>query len=354
MIRNLLRFLSTPLGMIITVIFMMGAGTWFYHGVMQKNPGLVTAVHPKNEPLGGYASHSEFEQECSYCHAPVHCITDNRCQSCHIEIAQQRAEAVGLHGLLPGTSQCQTCHSDHDGRDVNITTFAFANIDHTQLASFSLANHQLDYEGSDMSCESCHQLGRFGTESLDCATCHQQNAPVYMADHTDQYGSDCLSCHDGHDRLANFDHNQVFPLDGQHADTACESCHIDHLFAGTSTTCAGCHQQPAEQEMSFGQACDRCHTTTTWLPAELRLHTFPLDHGADTVQTCDTCHKNRYTAYPCAACHEAADMETAHVEQAEDGFEDCLACHPTGQIEEMNEIRVNASGTISTNVMWGR
>jgi hypothetical protein len=354
MIRNFLRFLSTPLGMVSVVILMMGASIGFYNGVMRQNPGPVTAVHPKNEPLSGYASHSEFEQECSYCHAPIHCITEDRCQSCHIEIAEQRVEAIGLHGLLPGTTQCQTCHKDHEGRDVNITTFAFNNVDHTQLASFSLANHQQDYQGDGMTCESCHQFGRFGAESLDCTTCHNQNDTQFMADHISQYGNDCIGCHDGHDRLANFDHNQAFILDGQHTDTACESCHIDQLFAGTPTTCAGCHQQPAVHDDSFGQDCIRCHTTTAWLPAGLRIHTFPLDHGAEEAQECQSCHENEYTAYPCATCHEAADMEAAHIEQADTGFEDCLACHPTGQIEGMNEIQVNASGTTHTIAILGR
>lgn len=355
MIRNLLHVLSKPLGMVSALVIMMGFSMTFYHGVMHQSPGPVTAVHPKNEPLGGYASHSEFEQECSHCHAPVHCITDNRCQSCHIEIAEQRTETIGLHGLLPGTSQCQNCHTDHEGRDVNITTFAFNNIDHAELASFSLANHAVDYEGSAMNCESCHQFGRFGAESLDCATCHRQNEPLFITDHTTQYGNDCVSCHDGHDRLANFDHNQVFPLDGQHAAAACESCHIDQVFAGTPAACDSCHEQPAVHADSFGQECIRCHATTAWLPAGLRIHTFPLDHGAEGQQECQTCHENRYTEYPCYACHDAAETEAAHVERDVTAYENCLDCHPTGQIiDETNEIQVQDSGTTNVIATIGR
>lgn len=354
MIHNLLRCISTPLGIVTILIMTIGTAFGFYNEIMHKSPGPVTAVHSKNEPLGGYASHAEFEQECSHCHAPIHCVTDNRCQSCHVEIAEQRIEAIGLHGLLPGTSKCQSCHSDHEGRDAHITTFAFNNVDHTQLAAFSLENHQTDYNGTGMTCESCHQLGRFGTESLDCATCHNQHDAPFMIDHISQYGNDCAGCHDGHDRLANFDHNQMFLLDGQHANIACETCHINQLFAGTPTRCAGCHQQPAVHDDSFGQECIRCHTTTGWLPAELQIHMFPLDHGAEEPQECQTCHENRYTAYPCATCHEYAETEAIHIDLDITTLENCLDCHPTGQIENTNEIQVNAPGTTHTISILGR
>lgn len=354
MIRNFFRFLTTPIGLIIGVILIAGGSFGFYEGVMHKNPGPLTAVHPKNEPLGGFASHSEFEQECSHCHAPIHCVTDNRCQSCHMEIAEQRTEAIGLHGLLPGTSQCQSCHSEHEGRDALITTFAFNNIDHNELSAFSLENHRVDFDGESMNCESCHHLGRFGAESLDCTSCHSQDSPTFTAEHATQFGSDCISCHDGHDRLANFDHNQLFLLDGSHSDTACEACHIDQIFAGTPTTCSGCHEQPVVHENGFGQDCIRCHTTSGWLPAELRIHTFPLDHGDEGQQECQTCHENRYTEYPCYTCHNAAEMESVHTERDVIAIENCLECHPTGLIENPNEIKVMGSNSLEIIANLGR
>jgi hypothetical protein len=354
MLRKLYRVFSAPVGIVSALIIMTGFSMSFYNGVMLKNPGPLTAVHAQNEPLGGYTSHSEFEQECSHCHAPIHCVTENLCQECHIEIAEQRTEAVGLHGLLPGTSRCQSCHDEHKGRESHITTFAFNNIDHTELSAFSLANHKVDFAGGSMTCESCHQLGRFGAESLDCATCHSQDNATFMSDHTTQYGSDCVSCHDGHDRLANFDHNQVFPLDGQHTNTACESCHIDQVFAGTPSSCAGCHEQPAIHDDSFGQECIRCHTTAGWLPAVLRFHTFPLEHGAEGQQDCQTCHEYRYTEYPCYVCHDAVEIEIVHAEADIVVFENCLGCHPTGQVEETNEIQVRDSGTTGVIANLGR
>ncbi len=346
MLRKQFQLLFSPIGILAAMLLTGSMAYGVYKVALRINPGPLTAVHTHNEPLGGYAAHAEFEQECSHCHAPVHCITDNRCQECHIEIAEERSEAIGLHGLLPGTSQCQSCHKEHQGRDVNITTFAFHNVDHDALAGFSLVNHQTNYDGQALDCHSCHQMGDFGAESLDCTTCHANEDAAFIADHTAQYGGDCASCHDGHDRLANFDHNQIFPLEGQHGAAACEDCHVNQVYAGTPQECASCHEQPDIHDDSFGDDCIRCHTAAAWTPAVLRFHTFPLEHGSEGgQQACETCHTTTYTEYPCAVCHETAETKAAHAAVPSlEAYENCLACHPTGQIEVLNEIQVGNPG----------
>ena len=344
MLRKQIHLLFSPAGILAALLITGSLSVGVYKVAAHKSPGPLTAVRSQNEPLGGYAAHSEFEQECTHCHAPIHCITEERCQSCHIEIVQQRTEAVGLHGLLPGTSECQSCHIEHQGRDAQITVFAFNNIDHDALAGFSLVNHQINFDGESMDCHSCHQLGDFGAEALDCSGCHAVEDTEFTTSHTTQYGTDCASCHDGYDRLANFDHNQIFPLEGQHTDVACESCHIDQCFRGTPQSCVACHEQPGIHDESFGSDCIRCHTATAWSPAELRYHTFPLDHGTDAPQECEVCHANRYTQYPCEACHEVNETRAAHTEEHTlQAYENCLDCHPTGYIQEAGEIQVSDS-----------
>ena len=342
MLRKQIQLLFSPLGILAALLLTSGLAIGVYKVAAHKSPGPLTAVHTQNEPLGGYATHAEFEQECGHCHVPVHCITEDRCQGCHIEIAEQRTEAIGLHGLLPGTSDCQGCHIEHQGRDAHITTFAFNNVDHAELSSFSLENHQIDYTGAEMTCESCHQLGRFGAESLDCVNCHANENTDFITPHITQYGNECASCHDGHDRLANFDHNQIFPMEGQHVEADCESCHIGQLFGGTPQMCIACHEQPAVHDEAFGQDCQRCHTATAWVPAELLYHIFPLDHGTENQQECQVCHATTYTQYTCNTCHEPAETEMLHTE-AQDlvGYENCLECHPTGQINETDGIQVS-------------
>ncbi len=92
---------------------------------------IATETHQK----GGFSSHAEFEQECGHCHAPLHCVTDTKCQDCHMEIAEQRGTTTGLHSRLPGVNECQTCHTEHQGRDASITEFAFHNIETPQTQS---------------------------------------------------------------------------------------------------------------------------------------------------------------------------------------------------------------------------
>lgn len=345
MLRKQIQLLFSPVGIMAALLFSSSLAIGVYKMAAYKNPGPLTAVHAHNEPLGGYAAHAEFEQECTHCHAPIHCITADRCQSCHIEIAEQRTEAIGLHGLLPGTSECQSCHIEHQGREAQITVFTINNIDHNALTGFSLANHQTDYDGQPLDCQSCHQFGRFGAESIDCLTCHIDHNAPFIAEHETQYGANCTGCHDGHDRLANFDHNQIFPLDGAHSDTPCEACHVEQVFAGTPQDCIACHNQPDLHDKTFGQDCMRCHTTASWSPAELRYHLFPLDHGTDGQQECQVCHTDTYTNYPCTLCHEQAETRAAHTEaQTLDTYENCLDCHPTGQINEANDIQVSKYG----------
>lgn len=312
-----------------------------YLTTLHDNMGPLTALHPNNQMLGGYSSHAEFEQDCTHCHGPIHCIISESCQDCHIDVATERAEAIGLHGLLPGTGSCQSCHTEHRGRDAQITVFAFNNIDHTLLASYSLDTHQTDYAGRPLTCESCHRLGQFGPENLDCATCHINHAPDYMAEHDALYGPDCLACHNGHDQLANFDHNQSYILTGAHNNAACEACHIDQLYAGTPQACEACHEEPDLHAGQFGLDCGRCHSDTAWSPAELTQHNFPLDHGSDGRQPCESCHVNSYAEYPCEICHDYAEMQTAHTDTGDVALNNCLYCHPTGLVQPTGVISSN-------------
>jgi hypothetical protein len=250
-------------------------------------------------------------------------------------VAQQRADAVGLHGKLPGTGECQTCHKEHLGRQANITVFTLANIDHQQLTGFSLEGHRDNPDNIEFTCDSCHIDGRFAADAVDCTNCHSNADPAVMATHTDQFGQACLDCHDGHTQLASFDHNQVYPLEGAHANTPCESCHVGQIFGGTVRDCATCHEEPELHAGMFGQDCIRCHQATAWTPALLTRHTFALDHGDTPAGDCQACHTHRYQEITCGGCHEPEDrtMQLAHLTAGghAPAGSTCQTCHPTGQ-----------------------
>ncbi len=323
------HLLMAVFGMAVALIL----GVGLYLKLSGKlSPGPLSAASSHNQELGGYVSHAEFEQQCSHCHAPLHCVTDTRCQDCHMDIAEQRATASGLHSLLPGTQRCQNCHKEHMGRDGAITELAYVNIDHQKLASFSLDQHKLNYDGSPMSCESCHSNQQFMKDTLDCISCHAEADHDYLSNHLEAYGAGCVDCHDGRDRMMAFDHNQYFTLDGGHESLVCDDCHLEKQYASTMQDCAGCHAEPELHAGVFGFNCVSCHTTLAWAPAQFVQHSFVSDSGASSITGCETCHAGSYTEYPCYTCHETEEMRLVHLPfDILDTTENCTDCHPNGR-----------------------
>jgi len=340
--------------LLVTVFVFSGSINTLLHNAMHELlfPGPLSSS-AEGEPIEGYSSHAEFEQECGHCHAPIHCVTDTRCQDCHMEIAEQRATASGLHSRFPGVEQCESCHGEHLGRDASITEFALLNIDHELISGFSLTRHNIGFDGQPMSCTSCHEQESFLKDTLDCIECHIEENHDQMAEHIDFYGADCVPCHDGHDRMNKFKHAEVYPLDGEHANIECEACHAEKVFAGVTTQCSGCHEEPEVHAGTFGLKCERCHVARAWLPAELTLHTFLVDHGEETPKaisevTCENCHVETYTEYPCYSCHDEQEMMDYHYKIDVNAYENCINCHPTGRPGE-GEDYVQLGANLQTN-----
>ncbi len=263
------------------------------------------------------------------------------CQDCHAEpIVHQ-----GILGLA-----CGDCHTAAGWKPARYEGQSF---DHAATTRFSLNRHPVDYTGATMTCAACHPAN--AGQSLAkadlqiCITCHAQRDQAFMDQHQADYGTACLDCHDGVDRLSNFDHNLLFPLDGRHAEADCAACHRDSAggkrFRNTPTTCVECHPEPEIHAGVFGVDCEYCHTTQAWSPANLRQHTFPLNHGLEdgAPQTaCETCHTVNYTTYTCYGCHEhqAQDIQEEHDQEvfdkagvSRDRLLECAICHPTGTEE---------------------
>ena len=315
------------------------------------SPGPVSASQGSGHAIEGFHSHAEFELECLHCHEPVHCLSASRCQSCHLDVAKQRADAEGVHGLLPGTDRCQTCHQEHKGRDAELTNVPMVNFDHLLVTGFSLERHQTDFEGNPLTCESCHKEARFSATDMDCYGCHIQNDDVFASNHSERFGGECLICHDGVDRMRDFTHETVFVREGTHAELDCENCHVDRLFVGMTSECASCHEEPAVHAGHFGTDCTRCHISTGWRPAQLTQHTFLLDHGDEGQLACETCHATNYTTYTCETCHTGVDINTTHVaenvitEGESVALGQCSECHPTGQPGEGKAARATTGSS---------
>jgi hypothetical protein len=341
-------FFTSWLGRIVMALALLPGFAFLYLKFSgQLNPGPVSAMQRHGEKLGGYASHAEFEKDCKHCHAPVHCITASRCQTCHLDVARQRTIGEGLHALLPDTNRCQTCHIEHKGREAVITALPMENIDHATLTGFSLAKHLVTYDGSPMTCEDCHTGGVYSAAGVTCQGCHSEDEAYALAGHVERFGGDCLLCHDGYDRMVPFTHASTLPVEGAHVQADCEACHRDRLFAGLAADCASCHVEPDYHRGQFGTDCARCHDAVAWTPAQLKTHTFHIDHAAQEALACDTCHTETYTQHTCYGCHQhdPAEVLASHEEAGVKDVTACATCHLTGEPEEVAQLRNGTAGT---------
>lgn len=262
------------------------------------------------------------------------------CHTCHIQSRydQARSDCISCHpepqshaGMFG--ANCSTCHTTTAWKPASIDGKSF---DHS-TTGFSLARHLQGEPGKPIGCPDCHQ----GRASLPlnpetCKACHAARDGVFIQQHTDQFGLNCLTCHDGVDRMHAFSHAAFFKLDGGHASLNCNSCHAEKHFRGTPTQCSACHAEPAIHAGFFGLQCADCHTTSAWTPALLQAHNFPLDHGGKGEIDCKTCHPANDQTYTCTSCHEhqPADLIRSHaaLKLKTEALADCKQCHLNGRV----------------------
>jgi hypothetical protein len=326
-------------GAIAALIVAIGVGSWMLlRGSTLFSPGPLTAVRQGSTAIQGYVSHAEMESKCTLCHRPWHRVATERCLACHAAVEREVATGTGLHGRLDDPKTCVACHPDHLGREADIAQAALDRYPHDQVG-FSLVRHQQLTDGTPFACAECHAPGGYDLDVTTCTTCHSRIDAAFTGQHVADYGAGCLSCHDGRAMPERFDHGVLFPLDGAHGDLACDTCHVLEDATRLSGACVACHEEPAIHRGGFGTNCAACHSAAGWLPARLRAHAFPLDHGVPVSEAeipCLTCHPDGYAAYTCYGCHEHEPdaVERAHREERMTEIEDCAHCHPTGQEEE--------------------
>jgi hypothetical protein len=325
----------SPLGLIagaLTVVVVIlgivwGGGSWFSPGELNAQAGA---------PLGGVTSHAELSRRCSGCHVPFWSTETmaDRCLGCHTDIQDQLQDAESLHGGL-GTqvavNACRNCHTEHGGADASLTQVG-ADFPH-EVTGFSLLAHTQNVEtGQPFACQDCHTTGVAVFDKQVCVDCHSRLDAAYLQQHMQAFGDGCLSCHDGVDRYAAFDHQETgFLLQGGHSLPGCGDCHAGmttpEQLAETSAVCFSCHAQDDAHAGQFGTDCAACHTSQAWKPASFDHNAtdFPLT-GAHVGLACTSCHaqgtfQGLQTA--CVSCH----AEPAY-HQGLFGV-DCVQCHVT-------------------------
>lgn len=268
--------------------------------------------------------------KCTDCHT-ADSVKDvpRDCQGCHAEPA--------IHtGLF--TQTCNTCHTAEGWSPASLQSNPF---DHLETTGFSLKRHPVDYSNQAIKCTTCHPQDLQSFELQTCIGCHSQHDETFMTDHVQQFGSDCLACHDGVDRLSDYQHANFFALDGKHATLQCADCHPNQVFRGTATECWQCHKEPEIHAGVFGLKCYYCHDAQAWSPASLRQHIFPLNHGLEDQNAqleCTSCHGTNYVDYTCYNCHDhpQAEMEESHMEKGipSQDLPACAKCHPNGALSD--------------------
>ncbi|MEM6707988.1 MAG: cytochrome c3 family protein [Pseudomonadota bacterium] len=351
-----------------------------------------------------HAVHADIENDCAACHSPSDEQTQAElCNTCHVEVGSDIAAGLGYHGKHPAArlDDCQSCHTDHEGRDAQLTEPLLLPFDHG-LTDFPLVGahqaaecatcHAADepkwtaptecggchadddphmgelgadcetchtqvtwlptiFDHADtgfrlhgahavLECASCHEDQTFNDAQSSCVSCHADDDP-----HMGELGTACQTCHTDVDWLPKlFDHASTgFPLIGGHAALECVSCHEDQTFTGASSECVTCHAEDDAHDGSFGTQCATCHSVDDWMSATFDHTTtgFLLD-GAHATASCESCHAPGVLASAaepaCVSCHKEDD-----VHQGRNGDE-CASCHNTTDWAALSFDHVAVSG----------
>jgi hypothetical protein len=298
------------------------AGSAYAAGGGFFSPGSLNAS--RGESLGGFASHSEIGRQCAKCHpAPWDADTmGDRCVKCHQDIALQLLDVKTIHGAIKGQQavlNCRPCHPDHRGPDASLTIVVSADFPHA-VTGFALTAHPKRSDGIAFSCSDCHIKSYKQFDKNLCADCHMERDKAFTTTHIDEFGADCLACHDGVDRYGkSFDHNQVaFKLDGKHNGLACAKCHQNARKAddlrNTTVDCKSCHLKDDAHKGRFGTTCGDCHNPAGWqenVKFDHSLANFKLigKHASVECAKCHTVpHQFAGTATDCYSCHARDDQ----------------------------------------------
>jgi hypothetical protein len=277
----------------------------FGSGCLGCHDGLETygkAFGHTSFPLtGGHAGRT-----CQACHRGATTLVTLKsaptiCVDCH--------QADDIHAGRLGAS-CVDCHTP--------ASWAGATLDHDRTR-FPLTGKHVG-----QACTACHVGDQWTGIGLTCQACHENVDP-----HHGQFAADCVTCHATTGWAdVTFDHATTgFALTGGHAAPACAACHPNGRFAGTPTTCVGCHRADDAHGGSFGTNCGACHRATTWSDATFdhSKSAFPLT-GAHASVSCQGCHVGgvfKGTPTACVSCHARPTSHTT-------GFNNlCGSCHST-------------------------
>ena len=275
------------------------------------------------------------------------------CEKCHVRSEIKFVEFNAKKKASPGkfrgvkSDNCSDCHYDVHKEEFKGRKCGACHTVKNNWKEYTFRHEDEQYTGfklegkhRDVGCEKCHtgsefSYKEFGTEKKACPgqftnmksdNCNDCHYDV----HKGQFkGQKCDTCHTVENdwEKYTFKHEDKeykgYKLEGKHREVECEKCHVRSeikfvefniekktslgTFKGVkSDSCTDCHKD--EHKGKYEQACDKCHSPSTWKPKEF-LHdpiSFELE-GAHRVADCDKCHlsANNYTGLDsdCINCH---------------------------------------------------
>lgn len=283
-------------------------------------------------PLARPHENLEGVKQCTLCHATAKGLPDEKCLSCHAEIAERLLSQRGFHGRP--TQPCVRCHSDHKGRNYDLNALSRLKFDHRDTG-WPLTGGHLKVE-----CQKCHTQKRVDVQTRipTQRTSYLGAATTCIGCHPDVHKSadpgfhKCERCHRTSDwkrlktRLG-FDHNRdsSYPLTGAHIRTGCYTCHKQKTWKPLPfARCLDCHPDPHKNQ--FGPKCETCHFTTNWKKVLVKGPKGLFDH-----QKTKFLLTGRHKEVGCIRCHGPEIGKMA-------GFDQCTGCHNNPHGPEFKEL----------------
>lgn len=190
------------------------------------------------------SAHATLSQDCASCHTGFGPVTNEACSTCHEKLGDDLGTySFAAHYVYRSNDfqrveahehemPCATCHTEHQGRDADITTVA------------------------DATCELCHERSSFAKDHPEFFTA------------TDPYSDD--------DAL-------IFPH-GHHTREVMDR----EGFVDVEKACLYCHEpDPAGRNfepMNFDRHCDDCHLEAGIGTPRLAVASAPEDLGVETLE----------------------------------------------------------------------
>ena len=147
-------------------------------------------------------------------------------------------------------AKCDSCHNEVNWKTVT-------KFDHDKTRFPLVGRHK------PVPCADCHKEKDFKKTPMLCQSCHKDTF------HKGRLGPECGQCHNPNGWLrSSFNHDTQtrFPLTGAHVGLDCHECHNKPVNGPPTLdlVCGTCHHKDDVHRGSFGQECQRCHSTRTW------------------------------------------------------------------------------------------